>query len=115
MDKTGKVLEEYKAPQSPIFGKKVLPEGVSYIISDILADVGQVFLASLVIPFLIYCPLNLRPPKKYKIFENLLSSALKGFHNPHYLVPINPIFDGLSFGLKFIRVCIQNCSVTPLE
>ena len=39
-DKSGKVLEEYKAPQSPIFGKKVLPEGVSYIISDILADNG---------------------------------------------------------------------------
>ncbi len=39
-DKGGKVLEEYKAPQSPIFGKKVLPDGVSYIISDILADNG---------------------------------------------------------------------------
>jgi len=37
-DKTGKVLEQYKPPLSPIFGKKVLPEGVSYIISDILAD-----------------------------------------------------------------------------
>ncbi|HYM65329.1 MAG TPA: transglycosylase domain-containing protein, partial [Candidatus Sulfotelmatobacter sp.] len=39
-DKSGKVLEEYKPPQSPIFGKKVLPGGVSYIISDILADNG---------------------------------------------------------------------------
>ncbi len=39
-DKSGKTLEEYKAPKSPIFGKKVLPEGVSYIISDILADNG---------------------------------------------------------------------------
>lgn len=40
VDKQGKVLEEYKAPKSPIFGKKVLPEGVAYIISDILADNG---------------------------------------------------------------------------
>jgi len=39
-DKTGKVLEEYKPPLSPIFGKKVLPDGVAYIISDILADNG---------------------------------------------------------------------------
>ena len=37
-DKTGKVLEQYKPPLSPIFGKKILPDGVSYIISDILAD-----------------------------------------------------------------------------
>jgi len=37
-DKTGKVLEQYKPPLSPIFGKKALPDGVSYIISDILAD-----------------------------------------------------------------------------
>ncbi|HZQ29539.1 MAG TPA: transglycosylase domain-containing protein, partial [Patescibacteria group bacterium] len=36
----GKVLEEYKPPQSPIFGKKVLPQDVSYIMSDILADNG---------------------------------------------------------------------------
>jgi penicillin-binding protein 1C len=39
-DKTGKVLEEYDPPSSPIFGQKVLPEGVAYIISDILADNG---------------------------------------------------------------------------
>lgn len=37
-DKTGKVLEEYSPPPSPIFGKKVLPEGVAFIISDILRD-----------------------------------------------------------------------------
>ncbi len=37
-DKTNKVLEEYNPPKSPIFGKKVLPEGVAFIISDILAD-----------------------------------------------------------------------------
>lgn len=34
----GKVLEEYKPAKSPIFGKKVLPEDISYIISDILSD-----------------------------------------------------------------------------
>ena len=39
-DKTGKVLEKYDPPGSPIFGKKVLPEGVAFIISDILADNG---------------------------------------------------------------------------
>lgn len=36
----GEVLEEYKPPQSAIFGTKVLPEGVAFIISDILADNG---------------------------------------------------------------------------
>ena len=39
-DNNGKVLESYKPPLSPIFGKQVLPEGVSFIISDILADNG---------------------------------------------------------------------------
>lgn len=37
-DNKGKVLEEYKPPPSPIFGKKILPEGVAFIISDILSD-----------------------------------------------------------------------------
>ena len=37
-DSHGKILNEYKPPSSPIFGKKILPEGVSFIISDILAD-----------------------------------------------------------------------------
>ena len=37
-DKNGKVLEQYTPPLSPIFGKKVLPDGVAFIISDILAD-----------------------------------------------------------------------------
>lgn len=37
-DNKGQTLEEYKPPQSPIFGTKVLPEGVAYIISNILAD-----------------------------------------------------------------------------
>lgn len=39
-DRTGKVLEEYKPPASPIFGKKVLPQGISFIMSNILADNG---------------------------------------------------------------------------
>ncbi len=38
IDRNGQTLEEYKPPLSPIFGKKVLPEGVAFIISDILAD-----------------------------------------------------------------------------
>ncbi len=37
-DSKGKVLEEYKPPESPIFGKRVLPSDVTFIISDILAD-----------------------------------------------------------------------------
>lgn len=37
---SGKVLEAYTPPSSPIFGKKVLPTGVAFIISDILADNG---------------------------------------------------------------------------
>ena|SRR3989344_648632 len=38
VDRNGKILEQYNPPPSPIFGKKVLPEGVAFIISDILAD-----------------------------------------------------------------------------
>lgn len=37
-DNQGKTLEKYTPPKSPIFGKKVIPEGVAYIISNILAD-----------------------------------------------------------------------------
>lgn len=37
-DSGNKVLEEYKRSLSPIFGKKILAEGVAFIISDILAD-----------------------------------------------------------------------------
>ncbi len=39
-DTKGKVLEEYIPPKSPIFGKKVFPESVAFIISHILADNG---------------------------------------------------------------------------
>jgi 1A family penicillin-binding protein len=38
IDSHGKVLDSYSPPSSPIFGKKILPEGVAFIISDILAD-----------------------------------------------------------------------------
>ncbi|OGH30631.1 MAG: hypothetical protein A3E40_02110 [Candidatus Levybacteria bacterium RIFCSPHIGHO2_12_FULL_37_9] len=38
IDRNGHILEEYNPPESPIFGKKVLPSGVSFIISDILSD-----------------------------------------------------------------------------
>ena len=40
VDNRGRVLEEYKRPKSTIFGKKVLPDGVAYIISHILLDNG---------------------------------------------------------------------------
>ena len=36
----GKVLEEYSPPKSPIFGKKVLPSSVTFIISHLLMDNG---------------------------------------------------------------------------
>lgn len=38
IDRDGKTIEEYTPPQRPIFGKKVLPSEVTFIISDILAD-----------------------------------------------------------------------------
>lgn len=38
IDSRGEVLDEYNPPSSPIFGRKILPEGVAFIISDILAD-----------------------------------------------------------------------------
>lgn len=37
-DNRGKVLEEYHPLPSPIFGQRVLPPGVAYIISNILSD-----------------------------------------------------------------------------
>jgi len=38
VDRKGNILEEYTPPNSPIFGKRVLPSEVAFIISDILAD-----------------------------------------------------------------------------
>jgi 1A family penicillin-binding protein len=37
-DAKGQVLEEYKPPNSAMFGKRVIPAGVAYIISHILLD-----------------------------------------------------------------------------
>lgn len=37
-DASGKVLEEYNPPKSPILGKKVLPSEVTFLISHILLD-----------------------------------------------------------------------------
>lgn len=39
-DSKGKVIDEYKPPKSPIFGKQVLEPGVAFIISEILRDNG---------------------------------------------------------------------------
>ncbi len=39
-DRNGKVIEEYKPPQSPIFGKKVLSSSVAFIVSHMLLDNG---------------------------------------------------------------------------
>jgi len=39
-DSHGRTLDQYSPPTSPIFGKRVLPPGVSFIISDILSDNG---------------------------------------------------------------------------
>ena len=39
-DSKGKVLQQYKPVESPLLGKKVLPDGVAYIISNILGDNG---------------------------------------------------------------------------
>ncbi|MBI4079279.1 MAG: PBP1A family penicillin-binding protein [Candidatus Levybacteria bacterium] len=38
--RNGKLLEEYTPPKSPIFGKKVIPPQVAFIISHILMDNG---------------------------------------------------------------------------
>ncbi|MEX2007577.1 MAG: transglycosylase domain-containing protein [Candidatus Levyibacteriota bacterium] len=38
VDSNGKTLENYKPLSSPIFGKKVIPEATSFIISNILSD-----------------------------------------------------------------------------
>jgi hypothetical protein len=49
-----------------------------------------------------------------KISETFLSSILKGFDNTYYLVSINPVFDELSYGIKFVTYSIWNHSATPL-
>ena len=49
-----------------------------------------------------------------KISETFLSSILKGFDNTYYLVSINPVFNELSYDIKFITYSIWNHSATPL-
>jgi membrane peptidoglycan carboxypeptidase len=39
-DSKGKIIQQYKPVESPLLGKKVLPDGVAYIISNILSDNG---------------------------------------------------------------------------
>lgn len=39
-DSNGKVIDEFKPLQSPIFGKKVMDPGIAFIISEILRDNG---------------------------------------------------------------------------
>ncbi len=36
----------------------------------------------------------------YQISRNFWSSKLQNLQDPHYLVPVKPIFDELSFGIK---------------
>jgi len=38
----------------------------------------------------------------HQISRNFLSSTLQSLQNPYYLVLVNPIFDELSFGIKFM-------------
>lgn len=45
IDKNGKEIKSFKPLPSPIFGQKVLPEGVSYIITNILSDNGARIMA----------------------------------------------------------------------
>lgn len=45
VDRKGKVIESYTPPKSPIFGEKVIPSSVAFIISDILADNKARYLA----------------------------------------------------------------------
>ena len=40
VDRNGNVLQQYNPPPSPIFGQKILPSSVAFIISSILSDNG---------------------------------------------------------------------------
>lgn len=40
IDKNGHLLEQYNPPLSPIFGKKILPASVAFLISSMLSDNG---------------------------------------------------------------------------
>ena len=40
--------------------------------------------------------------KSHVISVSFIDSLSKDYHNSYYLVPINPVFDELSSGIKFI-------------
>jgi hypothetical protein len=51
----------------------------------------------------------------YENRTDYLSSTSKSYHDPYNLVSKSPIFHGLSFGIKFIMIAIQNYSATPWQ
>ncbi len=67
-DNHGRTLEQYSPPTSPIFGKRVLPSGVSFIISSILSDNGARLL-------------EFGPSSELKIGKNLPVSVKTGTTN----------------------------------
>jgi penicillin-binding protein 1C len=67
-DNHGRTLEQYSPPTSPIFGKRVLPSGVAFIISNILADNGARLL-------------EFGPSSELKIGKNLPISVKTGTTN----------------------------------
>jgi penicillin-binding protein 1C len=67
-DNHGRTLEQYSPPTSPIFGKRVLPSGVSFIISNILSDNGARLL-------------EFGPSSELKIGKNLPVSVKTGTTN----------------------------------
>jgi len=67
-DNHGRTLEQYSPPTSPIFGKRVLPSGVSFIISHILSDNGARLL-------------EFGPSSELKIGKNLPVSVKTGTTN----------------------------------
>ncbi len=54
------------------------------------------------ISFFNYRHLNFLHKKTHKISKNFLSSILKDLHNLYFLVPINLVFYGLHFGIKYL-------------
>jgi hypothetical protein len=49
-----------------------------------------------------------------KNFLNFQRFNIKKSDNPYFLPSVNPIFHGLSFGIKFIIGSIENSTGTPL-
>lgn len=93
----GRVLEQYSAPTSPIFGKKVLPTGVAFIISHILADNGARLLA-------------FGPSSELKIGKNLPVSVKTGTTNDYrdnWTIGYTPSF--------VVTVWVGNNDNTPMS